>query len=418
MPALGFEYRQHRLHCEETSLEDIAERFGTPCYVYSAQSIVGNYRAYTEALQPIDHEIHYSVKANSSLGVLALLAREGAGFGIISGGELFRVIEAGGDLGKVVFSGVGKTVEEMDYALRSKVGCFNCESEDELRLLNEMAGRLGAQPVVALRINPDINADTHPYIATGLRDHKFGVALRDAERLYRDHESLPHLRLEGVSCHIGSQIFDTGVFIEALEKLVDLAARLREAGLSIRQLDLGGGLGVAYRESHAPPSIEDYAQSLVTALRGQGLRLMLEPGRSIVGQAGVLLSRVLYRKLGEVKEFVVVDAAMNDLIRPSLYESYHEILPVAQRQRKTITADIVGPVCETGDFLARDREIVNVEAGDLLAVCTAGAYGFVQASNYNSRPRPAEVLVHGARAEVIRERESYQDLIRGEKAGG
>ncbi len=418
MPTLGFEYRQDQLHCEETPLEQIAERFGTPCYVYSAQSIVGNYRAYTQALRTIDHEVHYSVKANGSLGVLALLVREGAGFDIVSGGELFRVLAAGGDPSKVVFSGVGKTVEEMDYALRSKVGCFNCESEDEVLLLNEMAGRLGARPVVALRVNPDINAETHPYIATGLRDHKFGIALADAERIYRDHASLPHLRLEGISCHIGSQIFDTGVFVEALETLIGITERLREAGLSIRQLDLGGGLGVAYDETQDPPSIEDYAWALMTALDGKGLRLMIEPGRSIVAQAGVLLARVLYRKLGQSKEFVVTDAAMNDLIRPSLYESYHEILPVARSERKTVTADIVGPVCETGDFLARDREMAEVEAGELLAVCTAGAYGFVQASNYNSRPRPPEVLVKGAQAESIRERESYEDLIRGERTGG
>ena len=417
MSTAGIEYRQSRLHCDEAPLDEVAQRFGTPSYVYSGRSIVRNYRAYTQALQALDHTIHYSVKANSSLGVLALLVREDAGFDIVSGGELFRVLKAGGDPSRVVFSGVGKTVEEMEYALRSGVGCFNCESKDEVRLLNEMAGRLDLTPIVALRVNPDIDADTHPYIATGLRDHKFGVALAEAEAIYRDHRSYPHLRFEAISCHIGSQIFDTAVFVAALDTLVALAGRLRSAGLPIRELDLGGGLGVAYNESHSPPSIEDYARALVKTLQGKDLRLMLEPGRSIVGQAGVLLTRVLYRKPGTGKEFIVVDAAMNDLIRPSLYQSYHEILPVERFKSGTVKADIVGPVCETGDFLARDREMPELEPGDLLAVCTSGAYGFVLASNYNSRLRPAEVLVNGREAVAIRERETYDDLVRGEKVG-
>jgi diaminopimelate decarboxylase len=384
--------------------------------VYSAGAITANYRAYNEALAHIPHEIHYAVKANSSLGILSLLARQGAGFDIVSGGELFRVLEAGGNPAKVVFSGVGKTAEEIEFALRRGIGAFNCESEAELRLLDEIAGRLKLRPSAALRVNPDINAETHPYIATGLEDHKFGIPIDRAEQIYLDAGRLANIRLEGVSCHIGSQIFDTGVFLEALNAVVTLAERLRERGLAITQLDLGGGLAVSYRSEDATPSIEAYAQSLAAALEGKGLRLMLEPGRSIVGQAGVLLTTVLYRKRTGRKEFIVVDAAMNDLIRPALYQSHHEIIPVCRKESAEIVADVVGPVCETGDFLARGRTMRDAAPGELLAVCTAGAYGFVQASNYNARPRPAEVLVDGDRFHVIRRRETYEDLIRGETA--
>jgi diaminopimelate decarboxylase len=415
MPALGFTYRGDKLHCEDVPLVDVAARCGTPCYVYSATSIVSNYRSYTEALAGLPHEIHYAVKANGSIGILSLLARQEAGFDIVSGGELFRVIRAGGDPSRVVFSGVGKTASEIEFALRSKIGHFNCESEPELHLLHEIAERLDETPSVALRVNPDINAVTHPYIATGLRDHKFGIALEQAEEIYLRRGFFPRLRFEGVSCHIGSQILDTAVFLDALEKVVALARKLCQAGVPIRHLDLGGGLGVAYRSGEKAPSVSEYAGALAEALRGKNLRLMLEPGRSIVGQAGVLLTKVLYRKAGKDKEFVIVDAAMNDLIRPALYQSYHEILPAQRSGGASMRADIVGPVCETGDFLARDRDIQEVEQGDLLAVCTAGAYGFVQASNYNARPRSAEAMVEGAEVHVIRDRESYEDLIRGER---
>jgi diaminopimelate decarboxylase len=306
----------------------------------------------------------------------------------------------------------------MEYALRSGIGSFNCESEGEVVLLNETAGRLNAKPVVALRVNPDINADTHPYIATGLRDHKFGIPVETAEKLYAASARFPNLRFEGVSCHIGSQIFDTNVFFEALDKVLALVVRLRDAGVAVRQLDLGGGLGVAYRPQETTPSISTYAAGLVRALQGKDLRLMIEPGRSIVGQAGVLLTRVVYRKPADTKEFFIVDAAMNDLIRPSLYQSHHEIVPVAQRGAGMVTADVVGPVCETGDFLARDREMPAVNPGDLLAVCTAGAYGFVLSSNYNGRPRAPEVLIEGDQARLIRERETYDDLVRGESPLG
>ena len=417
MPTLGFNYRQDHLLCEDVSLAAIAEQVGTPSYVYSGSAIVSNYRAYDQSLKDIPHEVHYAVKANSSLGVLSLLAAEGAGFDIVSGGELYRVIEAGGDPSKVVFSGVGKTRPEIDYALESGVGYFNCESEPELALLAEIAKQRGVRPAVALRVNPDIDAETHPYIATGLHEHKFGVGLDEAFAIYRKFASNAHLSLEGVSCHIGSQIFDSGPFLKALEALVDLAESLPNVAVRIRYLDLGGGLAVSYRDSENTPSVEGHAKALVGVLQGRELRLMLEPGRSIVGQAGVLLSKVLYRKRTGKKEFVIVDAAMNDLIRPSLYQSHHEIIPLRKRPGSPIVADVVGPVCETGDFLARDREMADAKPGDLLAICTAGAYGFVQASNYNSRPRPPEVLVQGSGFQVIRQRETCEDLIRGETPG-
>jgi diaminopimelate decarboxylase len=402
------------LHAEGVPLSAIAAAAGTPSYVYSAAAIIANYRAYDTALAHVPHQIHYAVKANASLGILSLLARAGAGFDIVSGGELFRVLKAGGNPGKVVFSGVGKTEAEIDYALREGIGFFNCESEAELRLLDEAAARLGRHPSVALRVNPDIDAVTHPYIATGLEDHKFGIPIGRAEQVYSEAGRLAHIRLEGVSCHIGSQIFDTAVFLEALEAVISLAERLRARGLAISHLDLGGGLAVGYRSEDATPSIEAYAQSLAGALEGKGLRLMLEPGRSIVGQAGVLLAKVLYRKRTARKEFVVIDAAMNDLIRPALYQSHHEILPVCRKETAEIVADVVGPVCETGDFLARGRKMSDAAPGDLLAICTAGAYGFVLASNYNARPRPAEVMVHGDQFHIIRRRETYEDLVRGE----
>jgi diaminopimelate decarboxylase len=415
MPTRGFDYQGGRYHCEQVDLARVAEQCGTPCYVYSASSIVENYRAYNEALAAIPHDIHYAVKANSSIGLLALLTREGAGFDIVSGGELFRVLKAGGDASKVVFSGVGKSAAEIRYALDSGIGSFNCESEAELEMLNEIAGELELRPNVALRVNPDINAETHPYIATGLHAHKFGIELSEAERIYASAAAMKNVDPNGVSCHIGSQIFDTGAFYEALDKVVELAGRLREQGLAIRNLDLGGGLAVGYRAGEPTPSIAGYASRLADVLQGAQLKLMLEPGRSIVGQAGVLLTKVLYRKRTGSKEFVIVDAAMNDLIRPALYQAHHEIVPLELREALMIEADVVGPVCETGDFLARDRKMPDCAPGEVLAVCTAGAYGFVQASNYNSRPRPPEVLVEGTGFRVIRDRESAEDLVRGER---
>ncbi|HYM10993.1 MAG TPA: diaminopimelate decarboxylase [Bryobacterales bacterium] len=414
-PAPGFPYKSGVLHCEDVSFAEIAARVGTPAYIYSARAILGNYDAYTRACAAVPHTVHYSVKANGSLGVLSLLARHGAGFDIVSGGELFRVLQAGGNPAQVVFSGVGKTAEEIDYALGVGVALLSCESEAELKLVNERARRRQARAAVALRVNPDVSAETHPYVATGLREHKFGVPIGEAEDLYARAAAMESLDIQGVSCHIGSQIFDIRAFVGALRKVLDLVERLRTRGIEIRHLDLGGGLGVGYGPKDPSPAIEDYMRAISKPLEGSGLHLHLEPGRSIVARAGVLLATVLYRKRSGSKEFVIVDAAMNDLIRPALYQSYHEIVPVKQEKRPALKADIVGPVCETGDFLARDRELPLVESGDLLAVCTAGAYGFVLSSNYNARPRAAEVLVDGAGFTVIRDRETYADLIRGER---
>ncbi|MBG99724.1 MAG: diaminopimelate decarboxylase [Solibacterales bacterium] len=414
MSIQSFGYRDNVFCCNRTPLTDLAEKVGTPCYVYSGDAIVDNYRAYSRTLENLDHEIHYSVKANSTLGVLSLLTREGAGFDVVSGGELFRVISSGGDPKKVVFSGVGKTPSEIEYALKCGVKMFNCESEPEAHALALTAQKLNKRPDIGFRVNPDINAETHPYIATGMHEHKFGIPIREAEQIYKRFASNDHLNLVGVSCHIGSQIFDSGPFLETLDTITTLVERLKKIDIPISCLDLGGGLAVAYRDSETTPSIEKFLGQLTEKLRGENLHLILEPGRSIVGPAGVLLTRVLYRKRSDAKEFIIVDAAMNDLIRPSLYDSYHEIVPLIRSGRPKIIADIVGPICETGDFLARRREIEDSKPGEVLAVCTAGAYGFALASNYNARPRPPEVLVQNSNFKIIRERESYADLIRGE----
>ena len=409
-----FSYSENDLYCEQVPLADLGHRVGTPAYVYSSQAILDNYRAYDEAFGDLPHSVCYAVKANSSLAVLGLMARAGAGFDIVSGGELFRVMEAGGDTSKVVFSGVGKTAAEVEFALENGIHSFNCESEGELALIDAMAARKGVKAGFAIRVNPDVDASTHPYISTGLSRHKFGIALSEAAAVYHRARGFRHLSAEGVSCHIGSQMLDPSPILEAVEKLLALAAELRLEGHPIRHLDLGGGLGIAYHADEKAPLIRTFIESLHSRLRASGLAIMVEPGRSIVGPAGVLLTRVLYRKKNGRKEFVVVDAAMNDLIRPSLYHAHHEIIPLRRNLLPPVTADVVGPVCETGDFLARDRHMANVMPGDFLAVCAAGAYGFVQSSNYNSRPRAPEVMVEGEGYRVIRRRESYQDLVRGE----
>lgn len=409
-----FSYSENDLYCEQVPLADLAARTGTPAYVYSSQTLLDNYRAYDEAFGEIPHTVCYAVKANSSLGVLALLAKAGAGFDIVSGGELFRVLEAGGDPAKVVFSGVGKTAAEVEYALSKGIHSFNCESEAELALIDALAGRLGVKAGFSIRVNPDVDAATHPYISTGLSQHKFGIAMVDAAAVYERARRLPNLSAEGVSCHIGSQMLDPAPILEAVDRLLAMAAALRAQGDRIRHVDLGGGLGVAYQPGEKAPAIGNFIESLKDRLRDSGLAVIVEPGRSIAGPAGILLTRVLYRKKNGAKEFVIVDAAMNDLIRPALYKAHHEVIPVRRNTLPPITADVVGPVCETGDFLARDRRMANVMPGDFLAVCTAGAYGFVQSSNYNSRPRAPEVLVEGATWRVIRRRETYEDLVRGE----
>jgi len=410
-----FSYSGNDLYCERVPLADLAARAGTPAYVYSSQAILDNFRAYDEAFGGLPHRVCYAVKANSSLGVLGLLARAGAGFDIVSGGELFRVLRAGGDPARVVFSGVGKTAGEVEYALAHGIHSFNCESEAELALIDALAARLGVRAGFSVRVNPDVDAVTHPYISTGLSQHKFGIGIAGAAEVYERARAFRNLVAEGVSCHIGSQMLDPSPILEAVDKVLALAAGLRAAGHAVGHVDLGGGLGIAYREGETAPAIRGFIESLRERLRASGLGALVEPGRSIVGPAGVLLTRVLYRKRNGDKEFVVVDAAMNDLLRPSLYKAHHEILPLRRSGLAPITADVVGPVCETGDFLARDRTMANAMPGDYLAVMAAGAYGFVQASNYNSRPRAPEVLVEGDRWRVIRARETYEDLVRGEQ---
>jgi len=407
-------YRGQALYMEETPLDGVARREGTPSYVYSRAGILERLQAYQRAFGGVPHQVCYAVKANANLAILKLLAEAGAGFDIVSGGELFRVLKAGADPRSVIFSGVGKTAQELDYALEQGVGSFNCESEPELALLDSLAARHRRKARVAVRVNPDVDAATHPYISTGLKQHKFGIDIADAEAVYERARALENLSLEGVSCHIGSQILDIQPMLDVFDKMVALAQRLRARGWPIRTLDLGGGLGVPYKPGDPAPCIADYVGAVRARAAGHGLEIWIEPGRSIVAEAGLLLTRVLYRKTNGGKEFVIVDAAMNDLLRPALYNSHHEILPLRQNQAGTITADVVGPVCETGDFLARGREMPNVMPGDVLAIRTAGAYGFVAASNYNARPRPPEILVEGATYRVIRKRETYEDLIRGE----
>ena len=411
-----FHYSGNDYYCDQVPLADLAAAIGTPAYVYSAETILSNFRAYDEAFGDLPHTVCYAVKANSSLGVLSLLASAGAGFDIVSGGELFRVLRAGGDPAKVVFSGVGKTAAEVEYALDRGIHSFNCESEAELSLIDSLAARRGVRAGFSIRVNPDVDAATHPYISTGLSQHKFGIGIAEAAAVYQSSRALGHLAAEGVSCHIGSQILDPSPILEAVDKVLALAGSLRAAGHPIAHIDLGGGLGIAYREAEKAPAIRCFVESLTARLRAGRLTAMVEPGRSIVGQAGILLTRVLYRKRNGPKEFVVVDAAMNDLIRPSLYRAHHEIVPLRRNGLPPVTADVVGPVCETGDFLARDRSMQNPMPGDFLAIQAAGAYGFVLSSNYNSRPRAPEVLVEGGGWRVIRQRETFEDLVRGETA--
>lgn len=411
----AFHYQNNGLYCEGISLHDVAAQFGTPAYVYSQNAILSRFRAYDQAFGDLPHRVCFAVKANSNLGILHLLAREGAGFDIVSGGELFRVLAAGGDPEKVVFSGVGKTEQEIRYALEHGIHSFNCESEAELRVLSAVAKSLGKQASIALRVNPDVDASTHPYISTGLREHKFGVDISEVERVYEQAMKLSNLIPDGVSCHIGSQLLDLSPLLEATQKMVALVERLRAKGIPIKHLDLGGGLGVPYRRSEGAISIPEFVEKVGAKVEGMGLDILVEPGRSIVAEAGALLTRVIYKKQNGAKTFVIVDAGMNDLIRPALYQAYHEIIPVQTKQSgKQIIADIVGPVCETGDFFARDREIAEVGENDLMAIQTAGAYSFVLSSNYNSRPRACELLVNGSDVQVVRQREAFEDLIRGE----
>lgn len=411
---MSYRYEHGHLAAGGVLLAGIAERAGTPCYVYSADMIRDRFRAYDRALAAVPHTVCYAVKANSNLAILKLLAGEGAGFDIVSAGELYRVLKAGGDPATIVFSGVGKTAAEIEFALDRGIFGFNCESEAELALIDALAARRGVKARVAVRVNPDVDASTHPYISTGLRDHKFGIDIAEAEEVYERARVCRNLSLDSVSCHIGSQILDPAPVLQAVDRVLELIERLRARGFEITHADLGGGLGVAYQAGQVTPSIEDYGSELARRLAGRDLSVMIEPGRSIVGEAGVLLTRVLYRKRSGSKEFVVVDGAMNDLIRPSLYQAWHDIIPLREPRDGVFRADVVGPVCESGDFFARDRELAEVLPGDLVAVMTSGAYGFVQSSNYNSRPRAAEVLIEGDSWRIVRTRETFEDLIRGE----
>ncbi|MBK3868891.1 diaminopimelate decarboxylase [Pseudomonas stutzeri] len=408
----AFSYRDGQLFAEGIALPALAQRFGTPTYVYSRAHIEAQYRAYADALDGMPHLVCFAVKANSNLGVLNVLARLGAGFDIVSSGELERVLAAGGQPDRIVFSGVGKTRDDMRRALDVGVHCFNVESTDELERLQQVAAELGKKAPVSLRVNPDVDAGTHPYISTGLKENKFGIDIDNAEAVYARAAELPNLDVVGVDCHIGSQLTSLPPFLDALDRLLALVDRLAERGIQIRHLDLGGGLGVRYRDEQ-PPLAGDYIQAVRQRIEGRGLALVFEPGRSIVANAGVLLTRVEYLKHTAHKDFAIVDAAMNDLIRPALYQAWMNVVAVQPHEGDTRRYDIVGPICETGDFLAKDRELALVE-GDLLAVCSAGAYGFVMSSNYNTRGRAAEVLVDGDQAFEVRRRESVQELYAGE----
>lgn len=405
----AFALNDGQLLAESVPLADIASRFGTPCYVYSRAALESALNEFQQELTGIDSLLCYALKANSNLAVLNVFARLGAGFDIVSVGELKRALAAGADPQKIVFSGVGKSVAEMVFALDTGILCFNVESVPELERLNEVATRLGKRAPVSLRVNPDVDAKTHPYISTGLRENKFGVAYEDALTVYQHAARLPNLEITGIDCHIGSQLLDPAPFAEALDKLLLLIGQLAAVDIPLHHIDLGGGLGIRYRDEEVP-TVKDYLQPLLHELRDRQLKILLEPGRRLVGNAGVLLTRVEYLKPGEAKNFAIVDAAMNDLSRPALYDAWHDIVPVSPRHDAPSNWDIVGPICESGDFLGRGRPLA-IEPGDLLAVMSAGAYGMAMSSNYNTRPRAAEVMVDGAQVHLIRQRETVEELF-------
>lgn len=409
----NFEYQNGALHCEEVPLRRIAEEIGTPTYVYSRDALERAYLAYAQALKGRDALVCYAVKANSNIAVLNILARLGAGFDIVSLGELERVLRAGGDPAKIVFSGVGKQAHEIRRALEVGIHCFNIESDAELDRVNAVAAELGLVAPVSFRVNPDVDARTHPYISTGLKENKFGIEIDQALAVYRRASALDHVEVVGIDCHIGSQLTELSPFLDALDRLLVLIDQLAAEGIALRHLDLGGGLGVCYTDEE-PPTPAQYIDAVVQRLGDRPLGLIFEPGRSIAANAGVLLTRVEFLKQTGEKNFAIIDGAMNDLIRPALYSAYQEIVPVELREEGESKAwDLVGPVCETGDFLGKERQL-NLQPGDLLAVCSAGAYGFVMASNYNTRPRPAEVIIDDNAYSVVRKRESLAELMRGE----
>ncbi len=408
-----FHYRQNELYCEDVSLSTIAAKVGTPVYVYSHRTLMKHFAAFDGAFEDVNHLTCYSMKSNSNKALLALFAGQGGGVDIVSGGELYRALNAGVEPGKIVFSGVGKSLADLAYGLSSDILMFNVESPQELAELNRVAIEKGKRARISIRVNPDVDPKTHPYISTGLKENKFGIDVEEAFRQYEKAATLDGVEVVGVSCHIGSQLTQTSPFVDALNRLKELIARLENVGINIRYLDLGGGLGITYNDE-APPHPEQYAKDIKKELASSKWTLILEPGRVIVGNAGVLVSKVLYAKAGQEKTFFVVDAAMNDLMRPSLYGAYHAVWPVKETPGEKVKADIVGPICESGDFLAKDRRVAPLGKGDLIAVMSAGAYGFSMSSNYNSRPRACEVMVKDDRFEIIRERETFADLLRGE----
>ena len=406
----AFHYNLGDFICEQVPVESIATRFGTPVYIYSQAAILDNFRRIEQGLSRIPHLLCYSVKANSNLKILALLLRAGAGFDIVSGGELARALRAGAKADRVVFSGVGKTEGEIDAGLQAGILMFNVESAGELEVIESRASHLGRRADVSIRINPDVQTETHPYISTGQRIHKFGVPKSEAAVLSKRATRSEHLRVRGLACHIGSQILAVEPFLHALDELLCVARELSMDGIEVGLLDMGGGFGIRYSDEQ-PLDLDRLTQGVETRITGTPYRLVLEPGRAVVGNAGILVTQVLYVKRNQQKNFIVVDAGMSDLMRPSLYGSYHEVVPLRPSTRETLRADVVGPLCETGDFLAENREMSDVHSGELLAILTAGAYGYALASNYNTRPRPAEVLVHGDQVELIRRRESVEDLM-------
>ncbi len=403
-----FSLKNGQLHVESVPLSDIAARFGTPCYVYSRAALEAALDEFKQELIGLDSLVCYAVKANSNLAVLDVFARQGAGFDIVSIGELKRALAAGADPQKIVFSGVGKSASEMTFALTTGILCFNVESESELIRLNEVAASLGKKAPISLRVNPNVDAKTHPYISTGLKENKFGVAYEDALRIYQHAASLPSIEVIGIDCHIGSQLLDPAPFAEALDKLLQLIDQLAAKGIFLHHIDLGGGLGICYKDE-ITPTVKSYLQPLLHALKERRLKILLEPGRRLVGNAGILLTKIEYLKPGEVKNFAIIDAAMNDLARPALYDAWHDIVPVAPRSGETRNWEIVGPICESGDFLGHNRPL-TIEPGDLLAVMSTGAYGMVMSSNYNTRPRAAEVMVDGSQIHLVRRRETVEEL--------
>jgi diaminopimelate decarboxylase len=409
-----FQYRGSELFAEDVPVMALAEKYGTPLYIYSYNTLLRHFRAYTDAFNGYPHIICFAVKANSNSAILRLFAKSGGGADIVSGGELHIALKAGISPRKIVYAGVGKTEEEIRFALRSKILMFNVESENELREIDRVAGIMKTRAPVALRINPDIDSETHPYIATGLRKHKFGIPIENALENYQIASRLKKVNVIGIHKHIGSQITKVSPFVDALKRILILMDKLIAQGVKIEYLDVGGGLGISYRNEE-PPVPKDLAKNLIPLLKNRRVTLIIEPGRSIVGNAGILVTKTLYLKEGEDREFIIVDAGMNDLIRPSLYDAYHHILPVIRKKRKTVFADVVGPICESGDFLAKDRELKKIKQGEYLAVMSAGAYGFSMSSNYNSRPKAAEIIVKGREHFLIRKRETYSDLTRNDR---